>query len=309
MSDHRTTAAKLALGVAADADVHTARQAFLRQVQDCQGQPPALSVEALAELGVLTSSLPREQLQLRIEASLANEVEEFARQYWTLPPGERAKRWSELEQVGLGMPRLCTRLEMLERGLYLVPPVEGLQGLEAEIAALIVETYPLKPTEQGHRWRAWFDRIEKQSGVKAARENLQATHPAFVALGIRWLDPNSDTKGGNQFPALAPPPRVDGRTGERTRNWNRSVMYPIIFLVISFAIYSLIYDAKPSMPNYFNNRPRLYEPAPIEPIKPQPFELRFLRDAEKSKLLVVPKEPTMPVIPNLEVPKTNPPPP
>jgi hypothetical protein len=173
---------------------HKRRIRALKQIDAADYVPaPAWSdaVEALAAKGVATPAGCGAALHCEIESQLADEVAEFARQFFSLPPPERQARWRDLLDRAQFWPAVRLWLSQHRAGLALcVPAVDGDQDedtaeLVRRIAALYAQRPDIRVRLAGQLVEAF---AERPQAAKAAAARLRVAHPEFAAIVPRLLD-------------------------------------------------------------------------------------------------------------------------
>jgi hypothetical protein len=150
MSEARARAAG-ALSLAEDSTAEDALSAFLRTLPASGFVPQGASVAALNALaGRAVPHDPEESGGI----GLPDEVEEFARRFWTLEPAERSARWAALAEQPADA-RTSVRLAALKIavGLDARTPADP---VEAEIAALARDLFLLAPGARSVRRNEWL---------------------------------------------------------------------------------------------------------------------------------------------------------
>jgi hypothetical protein len=186
MSARSRAAERLSVPVGATPGAVTSH--FLVELPRTGFVPSSDSVAALNSLVGL--GLPVES---ESRPSLREEVEEFARQYWVLVPGERMKAWLTLCTRSPDDPT-ANRLLTLQSGLEL--PGTPFPDTKIEhIAAIARELYVLPPRERAIRRNEWLLANTKRHGeLIATAAAMKKDHPAFAAL-----DPDLITRLTPQF--------------------------------------------------------------------------------------------------------------
>jgi len=186
-SDHDTQWAARTLGVASS-DPSAARAAFLRRLPAAGFVPPPEWVTALRTC--TGAPAPEEQgivaepTQFHdSEQQLREEIDDFARRFWTLPPGERRSEWQSLLSRCDGYLLPAAHVRRLELGLDVaaVPVTET-----AEVAVLareVQELFVLGAAERAARRLTMLDaRAQSADAAQAAARRLRKQRPDVAAL-------------------------------------------------------------------------------------------------------------------------------
>ena len=130
--------------------------AFLQRVADEDFVPPPRLREAweCAVRGCSNSGPVSRWLESNAETEVGSRIEEFARQFFNLPPEQRSAQWERLYADAQSWPRLETRLRQLRPGIAVeFTPLPALNLREARLIQFIRELFPLPPEQRAPRWR------------------------------------------------------------------------------------------------------------------------------------------------------------
>lgn len=165
------------LSVPADVARETAAAAFLRALPGDDFLPPAervAAVNALAGTGLPTIPDPTAEQILR------EEVNAFAKAYWTLEPAERKTAWAELSRRGANE----ARLRELQPGLEAITKPLDVPVAE-ELAALMREFFVLPPRERAIRRNFWLAaHAAEEDKWREAFATVQKELPGLAALDV-----------------------------------------------------------------------------------------------------------------------------
>jgi hypothetical protein len=126
-ADLRIQAREL-LGIAPDATTAQQLQATLEFIDGCDGDLSSAQFDAIELLhGSLTaqdliSGVKLSDFREELEVTLGEEIEQFAGQFFDIPPESRSRAWDSLYQRSEISIALRCRLEGLKAGLLVVPP-------------------------------------------------------------------------------------------------------------------------------------------------------------------------------------------
>lgn len=113
--------------------------------------------------------------------TLRNAVEDFARQYWSIPAAQREEVYVELSERASNAPLLQLRLDGLMGGLNL----EAVVPNEDEVlclAAKVQELYVLPPTDRAVRRGELVQSLRSQPNGKTVLKLFQRRYPAIARL-------------------------------------------------------------------------------------------------------------------------------
>jgi hypothetical protein len=188
--DARSRAAEV-LSVPVGTNAEDAIRAFLAGLPTTDFVPSSESVAALNTLVGLAVPTDADNASLTIR----EEVEEFARRYWSLAPEDRLAAWLTLNARSPD-DSTATRLLTLETGLKL-PGTPFPDSAAERIVAIARELYILPPRERAIRRNEWLlanAAIHKESIAIAA--TIQKNQSAFAVL-----DPVLFARLSSQFDA------------------------------------------------------------------------------------------------------------
>jgi len=144
------------LGVPPESAPEVCTTAFLRRLAEEDFVPPPRLRQAW-EFAARGSSEGRPTLpwlDSAAEEDLRGRVEEFAGQFFNLPPEQRSALWERLYADARRWPRLETRLRQLKPGLTVeFAPLPALGVREAKLIQWIRELFPLPLDERAQRRR------------------------------------------------------------------------------------------------------------------------------------------------------------
>jgi len=192
MIDAVRRGARAALQVAEDASADEVRAAFLTRLEDEDFLPPPEVPAAFRVLMAANESFDVSGADARklAGASLTAEVEQFARDFFTLSPEARQKDFLALGQRCQGVPKLLVRLKALRAGLELdaadLPPgLSDARSLAEEALACFV----MHPVERAVRRQAYL-RVcaDDRRRWRAAAVLLKKKHPRITACEPRFLE-------------------------------------------------------------------------------------------------------------------------
>jgi len=186
-NEHDTQWAARTLGVA-PSDSSAARAAFLQCLLAAGFVPPPEWVTAIRTITgapvAENEGIVAEPAQFHDgEQQLRAEIDEFARRFWTLSPGDRRAEWQTFLGRCDGYPALAARVRRLEPGLDVaaVPSTETTDV--AELAREVQELFVLGPAERAARRRELLDdRLQRFAEAEAAARRLRKQRPNVAAL-------------------------------------------------------------------------------------------------------------------------------
>jgi hypothetical protein len=174
--DARSRAAEV-LSVPVDTTAGAATRAFLAGLPTTDFVPSGESVAALNTLVGLAIPTDADNASL----TLREEVEEFARRYWSLAPEDRLTAWLALNARSPD-DSTATRLLTLEAGLKL-PGTPFLDSAAERIVAIARELYVLPHRERAIRRNEWLlANAARHKELIAIAATLQKSQAAFAAL-------------------------------------------------------------------------------------------------------------------------------
>jgi hypothetical protein len=274
------------LGVSADASRELARRTFLQRLDRVDFVPPAAwcaglsGLDEAAQAGgfrcATATEMPPEIAALRADLST------FSDDFWKLPPDERRIRFEELSRRSEDDPLTQRQLEHLRHGLdFRTRDFFEFEGMEARLAALISETFPLGAIQRADGRNALLAQIRDSRALRAAGRSLRRANPRLADLDPDLFKRLDNLPTGDERPAPvrryepAPAPKSSG---------NGWVVYLVIFVVIavirigasnsSSSRTSSTYTPPPSV-NYPSYNPN------YQPIYPQSNSPRWENDDRK----------------------------
>ncbi|HEV3438683.1 MAG TPA: hypothetical protein VG122_15060, partial [Gemmata sp.] len=174
--DARFRAAEV-LNVPVDTTAGAATRAFMAGLPIIDFVPTGESVAALNTLVGLAVPTDADNASL----TLREEVEEFARRYWSLAPEDRLAAWLALNARSLD-DSIATRLLTLEAGLKL-PGTPFPDSATERIVAIVRELYVLPHRERAIRRNEWLlANAARHKESIAIAATIQKNQPAFAAL-------------------------------------------------------------------------------------------------------------------------------
>ncbi|MBV9125795.1 MAG: hypothetical protein JO112_20790 [Planctomycetes bacterium] len=235
------------LGMAPDPGWGEVRTKALRRLPEVDFLPPGSWQEAVRVLqgsvldpaGYLRAyeSFLQEQ-----EEVLRGEVEEFAAEFFRLPPSKRKERWQEWVRRCRGIPSLVERLRGLRPGLEVDPGqvAETAAGVR-ELAQVLGELFVLRPADRAAQRLEWLQRVPDNPAFweKAARQlrkaypKVEALEPKLVSRLASWPADQKvlarKRRRGPRWPFPEPASRKGGhKTYQRPVFWILIVAFIII---------------------------------------------------------------------------------
>lgn len=186
-ADLRAWAARQ-LGVAPNTGEDEVRHGFLRRLPDAEFVPPWEEQGAAA---VLTGRSPTRTTRLvaarEEEVRLRVEVEEFAAEFFMLPPAERKRRWLALSEACTFTVPLTARLYRLGAGLDVELPAERCTPV-GQLAGYVAELFVLRPAERAFRRQAILQQIRADPACwERAAQQLRKQHADVASLENDWI--------------------------------------------------------------------------------------------------------------------------
>lgn len=175
------------------------RSALLRSLADAHFLPPEAQVVRLGAAAGLT--VPQtEEARLHTRNLYSEQIDEFAKEYWSLTPDERRRRWQELAVESWGGPGV-RHLRHLEAGLSVESDANVADSQVAELAAILRELFALRPrVRTARRWEWLVERDPTTNWhdvARTLRDRDEATArldpPLLDALGVFARLPGSET--------------------------------------------------------------------------------------------------------------------
>ena len=178
------------LGVGSDAPAQELQAAILARLEDDE-LAPAGQENAAIRLGLakLQSSDPPPRVLREFARAqrqvLAEEVEEFARQYWSLAPGNRQHKHAQLWTAAASAPLIRLRLDSLRDGLraIAVTPVDA--NPIDELAVKVQDCYVLPALARAVRRHELAESIRSAEDESYSLLRLEEDYPH-----LRRLEPH-----------------------------------------------------------------------------------------------------------------------
>jgi hypothetical protein len=190
MSDALSSPEKWAartLGLPEGIDEPTARSSFLGELARDGFVPPLSRQIAWATLRD-PQATPPDAARRAAEVRLSGEIDDFAAEFFALPPTERGRQWQALAARAAGTAPLAARLAALEPGLHVVPPSEG-DPKVLRLAAGIASLFVLAPLARAAQRQAMFSGMKADmTGWETAARVLRKSAPALAALDPQLMD-------------------------------------------------------------------------------------------------------------------------
>ncbi len=272
------------LSVPPDSSPQETTSAFLRRLaEEDFVPPPALRMAwEIASARWPAQRSPPAWLDEPRETELRGRIEQFAGQFFNLPPEQRKAQWERLAREAEQWPRLEIRLRRLEPGLNVdFKPLPKLGLREAKLIQLARELFPLAPEARAVRRRQLLHSNidgDIRPWQKAAAR-LRRWHREVADLAPDLLIPLATWRSTMRAAAKSSLVRGDANgsrtTFRRTSGGSRWWMVAPIMLVVSAVISEL---RKSTQDNPWQ-RPPYYSTPSAPPV--------FSRDpdAEREKLL------------------------
>ncbi|HZZ81703.1 MAG TPA: hypothetical protein VFE62_24590 [Gemmataceae bacterium] len=162
-----------------------ARAAFLRLMRFDNGVINLGMREAMLLLTGRARGIRPTLAMEAVEQKIANEVEDFAHRFFTMPLGERRAEWARLRACGQGFPRVDARLAGLKPGLDVTLPKYPNDEPATKLAETIGELFVLRSAARAARRQSFLEEARRSrdgAWARAAR-TLQSLHP------VAELDP------------------------------------------------------------------------------------------------------------------------
>ena len=175
------------LGVPPESSPEVCTTAFLRRLAEEDFVPPPRLKDAwqFVTRGSSDSRPALPWIDSDAESELSGRIEEFAGQFFNLPPEQRSAHWERLYAEAQQWPRLETRLRRLKPGLTIeFKPLPTLSLREAKLIQWIRELFPLPMEERAVRRRQMLRddvRTDIQPWQKAA-QRVARRQPTIAAL-------------------------------------------------------------------------------------------------------------------------------
>lgn len=213
------------LGVPIDSTPQAFRAAFLTRLDRVGFVPPETWCAGLAGSGKPVSSsglrFASTALSDARHAALGKDIELFRSAFWTLECSARSNQWQALyEQCGQDN-WLRRNLLALRPGLLTRASAFGLMtGMQASIAEMIRDSFPLRAVERANRRNSWIASLDGQKAWGQQACFFRQAHPKLAALdpellerlemlsappppAVRWFEPNVPRTNNRRFPVIA----------------------------------------------------------------------------------------------------------
>lgn len=180
--------ARRELGVAREATAAELRIAALKLIGGAGGMP---TLDDSVAIGVALGR-PRETVEAfmqeayfsRDEDALGRGIDEFSRDFFTIPRSERVKRWSELHHRAGAFPWWRGRLLHLKKGL----DVERPEHAPGRLAEMTLELFVLPATERAARRREMVASLRSNPISSDEVSAFKTAHPNIAALAGNLID-------------------------------------------------------------------------------------------------------------------------
>ncbi len=121
-----------------------------------------------------------------LENSLAEDVDAFATQFFSLPRGPRRAKWTQLLEQLTAFPRLRARLTLLQPGLDVEAATSADQNpQDAIVVDRIRRLFVLKPADQDAQRRQWLATMT--GDWKPVVRRVRAKYPKLAQLDADFL--------------------------------------------------------------------------------------------------------------------------
>ena len=129
------------------------------------------------------------QAALQAEERLRTEVEQFALEFFRLPPGQRAARWQQLAERAAPLPHIRARLMQLKPGVSIDPEAFAPRTpRSAQLAKDVLELFTLPATERCEKQAFLMEGITgHEVEWEAAAHSLMEIAPQVAALQSYYL--------------------------------------------------------------------------------------------------------------------------
>ncbi len=190
MSDALSSPEKWAarsLGLPEGIDEASARASLLREVA-ADGFVPPLSRQTAWTTLCNPSAAPPDAARRAAEVRLGGEIDDFAAEFFDLPPAERNRRWQALAARAAGTAPFVARLAALEPGLNVVLPSES-DPKVSRLATAIASLFVLAPLARATQRQAIFNGMKTDmADWEAAARVVDKKAPAVAALDPQLMD-------------------------------------------------------------------------------------------------------------------------
>jgi hypothetical protein len=191
-------------GLQPGASPQAVRAAILTYLEDAGFVPPAGWRQAIWLLSNPQSpqAWPEngyDAFRETVEHSIAEEVDRFACEFFSLPRGPRRAQWTQLLKQATAFPRLRARLTQLQAGLEAesTAPISQDQQ-DTTVIERIRRLFVLKPGEQSSQRRQWLATMT--GDWRPAARRVRMKYPRLAQLDRDFI---SALESGNNGPATA----------------------------------------------------------------------------------------------------------
>ncbi len=273
------------LEVPPDAPPADARAALRCRLADDDFVPP-WGVQQAGEILLQgnRSNLAQAQARLEEEQRLWAEVDDFAGEFFDMPPEKRRRRWQSLRVAGAFSPLLTARLRALEPGLNVLPPGEAAPDV-AELARHVCDLFVLRPAARAaHRQTLLLH-------MKADIRRWQAAARVLRPLPVAALLPDfvdyvayRETRLRQQAKAMAKRQKAAELAAVGTSGTNPSGSWTWVLIVVGIVLGIVRGTAESNRSPSPRPTPPLLDFKQF-PIRPTPIEneelKRIIRDIQK----------------------------
>ncbi len=284
-SSTRQPAAEL-LGVPADTSAEAARQTFLQRLERVDFVPPPAwcaglsGLDERAQAGGFRCANSAESDSAT--TPLRAELKTFCGEYWNLSPEQRAEKHADLSERCDGDPFVRRHLRHLQNGLDIeAREFFGFTGLQANIAALIQETFPLPAVQRADARNARLTELRGVDEWRAEANSFWRRESRLAALDPdlfnrldetptgKWVRERESTADDRLSALLSSPPGASQKSGN-----NAWIVYVVVFVAI--AILRGISGTSSSSSRSSNYQ---YQPPKLPNYQTQKFEFNFSKTA------------------------------
>jgi len=267
------------------------RDALRRRLADDDFVPP-WQVQQAAELLLGSSqdgrgNLARAQARLEEEQRFWVEIDEFAGEFFDLPPEKRRQRWQALLAAGAFSPLLLIRLRALEPGLNVLP-LEHDDPDVAELARHVCNLFVLRPASRAALRHSLLRRMKEDVfRWQFAARTLKRRAIAGLMLDFVEDVANRDTRLKREDKAKSKAIAQLAAANDRSEK-NRAGSWNWVLILIGIAlglVRGFTEQNRSSRPKYTPPPPPLTIPAEKIPwLGSEEEHQRWLRDRQKWKL-------------------------
>jgi hypothetical protein len=221
-------------GLEAGASPQAVRAAIVAHLEQAEFMPPPAWRQAIGLLCDPQAQQTRpdgefDAFREAAENQLAEVVDLFAAEFFSLAAGPRSVKWTKLLKLVNEFPRLRARVNSLQPGLAVEPdPRGGQDQQEAILAERIRRLFVLKPADQAAQRRQWLAAME--GDWRPAVRKMRTTRPRLARLDSEFLSalmaPNRGATAEsvsaiaaktNLAAAIVPRPNAAAAAANRTR--------------------------------------------------------------------------------------------